>query len=136
MLFRSLMQPARVAGQTAAQAMLGHAIGGGLAIEGVRKPNTHHKGEKRLNDPIYVMALAATWGALLARFPSAVTVPPGGNGSGLLATYPADLVTPSERRAKGGLMRQAGTTSLISHARSAWDVAGYAAHLARLRGAA
>jgi hypothetical protein len=100
-----------------------------IAVEGVRPPNSHHQGQKKFTRPIDVMALAATFAAVLTRCPGATIVPPDGNGSGMLAGYPEELVTAGERR--HGLMREAPHSSKISHARSGWDIAGEAARMAR-----
>lgn len=100
-----------------------------IAIEGARPPNSHHNGKVSFIDVVHPMALAYTLGAVHALWPDAVIVPPGGNGSGILATYPPAIVSAPERRM--GLNRQAPSRSVVSHARSAWDVAGQAALLRR-----
>jgi hypothetical protein len=98
---------------------------GGIAIEGVNVAGGFRDGKKQFAKPADLMALSATWAALWRDHPDAVIVPPGGNGRGLLAGYPEQLITDGERR--HGLNREAPSSSLVSHARSAWDVAGIAA---------
>ena len=102
-----------------------------IAIEGVRPPSpfARERGKKTFASPIHPMALAATFGAIYVTYPDAVVVPPGGNGSGYLASYPEQLVTDAERR--HGLNREAGKGSKVSHARSAWDVSVLAERNAR-----
>ena len=110
-----------------------------VAVEEVTPPSPHvtyqrkdgSKGYARPR-PADLQALAAVYGAVLATFPAAVIVHPSGNGSRPLSTYPRDLVTDAERRAKGNPHRAAGHTATVNHARSAWDVAGQAPLFARL----
>jgi hypothetical protein len=101
-----------------------------IAIEGVRAPGGFRDGKRQFAKPIDILALGATFGAIYATRPDAVIVPPGGNGSGMLSTYPADLITPAELRA--GVHRKALSGSLVSHARSAYDVAGLAPRIRRV----
>lgn len=95
---------------------------GGVAIEGINVSTGFRDGKKQFAKPEHLMGLAATYGAIVARYPDITIVPPGGNGSGMLAGYPEQLVTPAERRK--GLMRKALKGSKVSHCRSSWDVAG------------
>ena len=63
-----------------------------VAVEGLGEPRWFMDGEPR---PINVRALIGTaivLGLVLGRFPHAVIVPPGGNGSGPLKAYPQSLV--------------------------------------------
>ena len=106
-----------------------------FAVEGVRRPNPHvnRRNGKATTDPTGVIGAAMVLGAVLADL-AAIVVPPGGNGSGLLASYPHALVTDAERRK--GVNRPAGQSAAIRHARSAWDVSVKAEQMLRLGGAA
>lgn len=97
-----------------------------VAVEGLRPPSPHvrRRDGRSTTDPTHVLAAAVVLGAVRDAYPAALVVPPGRNGTQLLATYPPELVTPAERRQ--GLNRPAGESALIRHARSAWDVAGTA----------
>lgn len=115
-----------------------HATGhmANVAVEGVVPPNPHiktAKGERRITNPGPVMGTAMVLGAILARFPAAVVVPPGDHGHGMLGSYPEPLVTAAE--ARRGLRRQAGDSSDIRHCRAAWDCAGQGPIHAALRSA-
>lgn len=92
-----------------------HAV---VAVEGVVHPNPH----VRITNISGLLGTAAVYGAVLARWPSAIVVPPKGNGKAPLSTYPEALRGPRERVGEGWRR----------HARSAWDVAGHATrpHLA------
>jgi hypothetical protein len=103
---------------------------GGMAIEGVEAACGFRDGKKQFARPEHLMGLAATWGAIVARYPDITNVPPGGNGSELLVTYPEALITPAEKRK--GLMRKALKGSKVSHCRSAFDVARKAEQMARV----
>jgi len=103
-----------------------------IAVEGVVRPNPHvnRKNGNAVIDPGPAIGTGMVLGAILALYPRAVIVPPGGNGAGMLATYPHALITPGEMRR--GLNRPAGDTAAVRHCRSAWDVAGQAPiHYAR-----
>jgi hypothetical protein len=102
-----------------------------LAIEGVRAPGGFRDGKRQFAHPRDLIALAATYGAILDHHPGAVTVPPGAHGRGALTAYPTALITAAERRL--GVNRAAGDSAPISHVRSAWDVAGMGPRIARQR---
>lgn len=106
-----------------------------FAVEGVRRPNPHvnRRNGKATTDPTAIIGAAMVLGAVLADR-AAIVVPPGGNGSGLLASYPHVLVTDAERRK--GVNRPAGQSATIRHARSAWDVSVKAERMVKLGGAA
>lgn len=57
---------------------------------------------------------------------SCVLVPPNKHGRSALGAYPEELVTEGERRGSSWRMRPAGRSTDVSHARSAFDVAGAA----------
>lgn len=101
-----------------------------VAVEGLNEPTGFARGRKALLDPSHMIAAGMVLGAVLGSYRTAVVVAPHGNGRGLLGKYPPELITPAEQR--HGLMREAPASSPVSHARSAWDVAGAAvAHLGR-----
>lgn len=66
---------------------------------------------------------------------TAVLVPPNDFGRAPLGAYPPELVTDGERRGQWQL-RPAGRSTKVSHARSAWDLAGAAPAQLRTRYAA
>lgn len=90
-----------------------------VAVEGVVHPNPH----VRITNIDGLLEAAKVFGAVVGRFPQAAVVEPGGNGSGPLASYPADLVGERETTGTGGWRR---------HLRSAWDVAGAGQHRLRI----
>lgn len=113
-----------------------------IAIEDVKPPNPHVKRTNRNGEttwsrvaPKDVMGLAYVLGALHERYPDAVMVEPDGNGSRPLCTYPHELVTDGERRAKHalGMLRPAGDGPMVRHCRSAFDIAGRASVALRIR---
>jgi hypothetical protein len=55
-------------------------------------------------------------------------VAPASHGRQPYGTYPEELTTDGERQQPNWRMRTAGRSTLVSHARSAWDIAGAAAH--------
>lgn len=95
-----------------------------VAVEGVRRPSWRVAGKVKPTDPSAIIATAFVAGAVLARSWGVplVVVPPGRNGSQEYGTYPAELVTASERRGSGWELRLAGDGQL-RHERSAYDVA-------------
>jgi hypothetical protein len=107
-----------------------------LAIEAVVEPNPHRNraNGKAIINTGGIIDTAAVFGAF-ANFPGTgpgIAVRPGGHGSQPYATYPDELITPAERRAKGWRLRPAGQSSTIRHARSAYDVARTVHHNRRL----
>ncbi|ABS03235.1 hypothetical protein [Kineococcus radiotolerans] len=96
------------------------------AIESVRAPSWHMGGAKSPMHPKDLIALGAiagaVTGALVTTGADVMFVPPAGNGSRPLRSYPPELV--GAREVKGG--------GILRHARSAWDVAG-TAHLTTTR---
>lgn len=94
-----------------------------VAIESVEPPRWHHNGKASPINPRHIIDTAIVYGALVATFPDAILVPPAGNGSRLLAAYPAELVGPKETKGTGELR----------HARSAWDIAAAGLTLSRQR---
>lgn len=102
-----------------------------LGIEGVTKPNPHvnRRNGNAVIDPGPLLATAVVLGVLLATFPTVLVVAPGKNGALPLLAYPDVLVTSRERA--HGLNRVGG--GALRHARAAYDVAGAAVLLSRLR---
>jgi hypothetical protein len=98
-----------------------------LAFEVARGSTGFKRGEGAALRPVDVFGLGLVLGALLAAFPDAIEIPPGGNGSGLLACYPRELVGPRERGLTG--------TGRLRHCRSAWDAAAQAARRPALQAA-
>jgi len=98
-----------------------------LALEVARGPTGFKDGHQEPLNPVDMFALGLVIGALERAFPHAIQIPPGDNGDGLLACYPAQLRGPRERGPVGhGQLR---------HCRSAWDVAAQAPRLPRLQAA-
>jgi hypothetical protein len=98
-----------------------------LAFEHARGPTGFKHGEGEPLNPVDMFALGMVIGALLDAFPDAIQVPPGDNGGGLLACYPAQLRGPRERGPVGHGRHR--------HCRSAWDAAAQAERLPRLHAA-
>jgi hypothetical protein len=55
-------------------------------------------------------------------------VAPAAHGRQPYGAYPGELITAGERRQPNWRLRTAGRSTLVSHCRSAWDIAGAAAH--------
>ncbi len=94
-----------------------------VAVERVNSPSGFASGRRHPIDPQWLLGCAIVQGAVMAAYPDAVLVAPGGNGHGAYAAYPIDLVTPGERRRCGWQTRPAGQETDMRHLRSAWDVA-------------
>lgn len=83
-----------------------------IALEGIVEPHGRNPdGTEVIMSPAGLIGTGIIYGAVLARWPNAVIVPPGGNGSLPDAAYPSEI----RRRQRLG-----GPTD---HARSAYDVA-------------
>lgn len=93
-----------------------------VAIEDTVAPSPH----MGLTNVSGLMTTERLLGALLWAFPDAVLVPPAGNGSGPLSAYP-EALRPTRGKGAG--------RDLLRHCRSAWDVAGSAPYVARIRDA-
>lgn len=90
-----------------------------VAVEGLVAPSPH-MGMVSLQG---LLDTAVVLGAVMGRWDECVVVPPGDNGAGPLASYPARLVGSREKVGEGK----------ARHARSAWDVAGKAGLYRALR---
>lgn len=83
-----------------------------IALEGIVEPRGRNPaGDEVIMSPAGLIGTGIIYGAVLARWPHAVIVPPGGNGSLPDHAYPPEI----RRRERLG-----GPTQ---HARSAYDVA-------------
>lgn len=94
-----------------------------VAVESITKPNWHMGRGGAAANPTALLATAEVLGAVLAHpWPvPIVAVPPGKNGSQPLGTYPPELVSAAERRAKNWQLKVGG--GKLRHQRSAFDVA-------------
>jgi hypothetical protein len=103
-----------------------------LGVEGLRRPSPHVRRQdgNSLINMTGTLGAAAVYGGIVQAYPTALIVPPGKNGSMPLGAYPAELVGPRERT---GNWRMKVGEGILRHARSAYDVAGSASILARLR---
>ena len=93
-----------------------------MAVEGVSDPKGFTKGKRDPINPAWIMRAAVVLGAVVAVWPDACVVPPGGNGAKYARNYPPELVgrRPAQLPGDG---QQAGTRA---HEQSAFDVAGKA----------
>lgn len=90
-----------------------------VAVEDVGAPSPH-MGTISVSG---LLGTAQVLGAVLHAYPDAIVVPPGGHGSAPLISYPRELVGAREKKGTGEKR----------HLRSAWDVAGAAVLLDRIR---
>lgn len=81
-----------------------------IAIETVVAPNPH----MGVISVVGVLETAQVFGAVLGRWPDAIPIPPGKNGSHPLQTYP-EALRPTRGNGKG--------KDSLRHVRSAYDVA-------------
>lgn len=96
-----------------------------LGIEDVFRPHPRGglvDGRARVIDPQPIIDTAVVLGRLIGAWPLAHLVRPERHGKGLSAAYP-ESIRPGRRNLGGP----------SEHARSAWDIAGVAAFLARSR---
>jgi hypothetical protein len=101
-----------------------------IAVEGISDPKGFHKGEKAAINPRDIIRAGIVLGAVIASWPRAIIVEPGGNGSQHASHYPPELV--GRRPASlPGSSQGAGTRG---HEQSAFDVAGKGAKVAYPRG--
>lgn len=101
-----------------------------IAIESINAPKPYIDGRKTFTRPADLIALGRILGYLERALPNAILVAPDRHGSQPWITYPAELITPGERRALNPL-KTAGQSSTMRHARSAWDVTKTAERMTR-----
>lgn len=96
-----------------------------VGIEGISDPKGFHQGKRAAINPKDIIRAGIVLGALVATWPKAVIVKPGGNGSQHYTHYPEALIG---RRPESlpGSTNGAGTRD---HEQSAFDVAGKAAQV-------
>lgn len=92
-----------------------------IAVEGLIAPDEMPWLGKKHVGPI--IGTAIILGAVLATYPGAVIVPPGGTGAGPFAGYP-EAIRPTGLNPKG--------FDIMRHLRSAWDIAIAGERLAKL----
>lgn len=104
----------------------GFPAGTPVGVEGVSDPKGFNRGQRAAINPRDIIRAAVVLGAVVATWPSAIVVPPGGNGSQHYTHYPASLIG-RRPAALPGSTNNAGTRD---HEQSAYDVAGKAARVA------
>lgn len=90
-----------------------------IGIEDVTSPSAYMGGKLQLLNPSNTIKLAVVVGAFAQRFPQAVIIRPGKNGSQPADTYPAEL---NGRRPV--TLQGSNNSGTRNHERSAYDVAG------------
>lgn len=90
-----------------------------IGIEGISDPKGYSNGKKSPINPKHIIKAAIVLGALAMKFPDAVIVPPGHNGTSRTG-YP-DVLNGRRPKDLPGNAKGAGTRN---HEKSAYDVAG------------
>jgi hypothetical protein len=90
-----------------------------IGIEGVTVPNAYNMGKKNLMSPKFIIWTGIVVGAFASKYPQAVIIRPGRNGSQELDSYPDELKGRRPKELKG--VTEAKTRN---HEKSAFDVAG------------
>lgn len=90
-----------------------------IGIEGISDPKGYSNGKKSPINPKHIIRAGIVLGALAMRFPEAVIVPPGHNGTSR-SGYP-DVLNGRRPKTLPGNAKGAGTRN---HEKSAYDVAG------------
>lgn len=93
------------------------------SVEGISDPKGFHRGSQAPINPKDIIRAAIVLGAVVARWPSSIIVPPGGNGSQHYTRYPDALIG----RRDAGLPGSSNGAGTRGHEQSAYDVAGKAA---------
>lgn len=93
-----------------------------VALEGISDPKGFYKGEQAAINPKDIIRTGIVLGALVATWPDAIIVEPGGNGDRHESFYPESL---SGRRPKDLAGSNKGSNTR-KHEKSAYDVAGKA----------
>lgn len=99
--------------------------GGIVRVEDVNRPSWHVAKNAKYGaatDPTGLLATAQVLGAIRAVYPDAELVPPRGNGSRPLGTYPDEFIGPREKTGPNWKLRT-DARGKNRHLRSAWDVA-------------
>jgi hypothetical protein len=96
------------------------------AVEGVSDPKGFKHGQRAAINPKDIIRAAIVLGAVVARWPKTIVIPPGGNGSQHYTYYPSELIGRRPKELPGST-NGAGTRD---HEQSAYDVAGKAAKIA------
>lgn len=97
-----------------------------VGVEGVSDPKGFQHGKRAAINPKDIIRAGIILGAVVARWPTAVVVPPGGNGSQHYSHYP-DVLIGRRPADLPGSTNGAGTRD---HEQSAYDVAGKTARVA------
>lgn len=100
-----------------------------MGIEGISDPKGFQHGQKAAINPKDIIRAGIVLGAVVARWPHAHIVEPGGNGSQHASHYPKWLIGRRQPELPGS-SQNAGTRG---HEQSAYDVAGKAAKIAYKR---
>lgn len=104
-----------------------------IGVEGVNRPSWHMGGRAAAN-PEPLLATAWIAGLVQGAYPDLVrTVTPGGNGGGVLGSYPEELVSSRERLRDNWAQKVGGDAAKLRHARSAYDVARVASQMWKVR---
>lgn len=93
-----------------------------VALEGISDPKGFHKGQQAAINPKDIIRTGIVLGALLATWPDAIVVEPGGNGDRHESFYP-DCLNGRRPKTLAGSNTGANTRK---HEKSAYDVAGKA----------
>lgn len=112
---------------TVAEARAVAGPGARVGVEGLSKPQAYMRGQLRPVSHTALVSTAMVYAVVIAVFGDQYVVPPGGNGSAPLQSYPRDLIGgPHNERYPRSEPKGEG---LLRHARSAFDVAGTAARI-------
>lgn len=97
-----------------------------VGVEGISDPKGFQYGQKAAINPKDIIRAGIVLGAVVCRWPQAIIVEPGGNGSQHASHYPTALIG----RRKPDLLGSSQNAGTRGHEQSAYDVAGKAAKVA------
>lgn len=97
-----------------------------MGVEGVSDPKGFHRGKSAAINPKDILRAGIVLGAVVAVWPTAHIIKPGGNGSQHYSHYPAALIG----RRPADLPGSTNSAGTRDHEQSAYDVAGKTAKLA------
>lgn len=97
-----------------------------VGVEGISDPKGFQYGQKAAINPKDIIRAGIVLGAVVCRWPQAIIVEPGGNGSQHASHYPKVLIG----RRKPELLGSSQNAGTRGHEQSAYDVAGKAAKIA------